>query len=466
MPWIEYGLYRFKDVLTAPSKVLTYGGAAGVEFECYGYCTNAKGDIGLSKGVFYKIIVNPFDEINGKSALTVSYSDTDKYMSIFAYKNYVYETFATAYSFKAYIANDDTNTWETSRDVFFGVIEGTDFGESVTVEDPIPWKTIFVKQRLYLDDAHVNWFHENTERIDATIKRGYYRFKDVINIPYDPRYIGMNANFEHYRKETVMQEDGSYRLEGDTRFWIGFSVDEDTVKVLFEHQTVYNNGWCDGDLHTWSEVVVDILHDTSVTPDFYKAFIANTIPVIADITHLNKNGISLDTIAMMAAGQRATIKCEGKKMRSDLYVSIYDSKPLLQEKTATMNGEIIPDDGFDGLSKVTVAVGNTPVLQEKIVNKNGTYTADQGFDALRSVTVNVPAPLMQEKTMTENGNVLPDEGYDGLSKVTVNVAPILQEKTVYENGWVYSDMGYDGLSAVNVEVPMPRYYGGEVEVLS
>lgn len=31
-------------------------------------------------------------------------------------------------------------------------------------------------------------------------------------------------------------------------------------------------------------------------------------------------------------------------------------EPILQEKTATENGEIVPDEGYDGLSKVNVMV--------------------------------------------------------------------------------------------------------------
>nr|DAI72195.1 MAG TPA: hypothetical protein [Bacteriophage sp.] len=131
---------------------------------------------------------------------------------------------------------------------------------------------------------------------------------------------------------------------------------------------------------------------------------SNATKIVADseamqISMVSPNGVRLET--------------EAKYCDRDIEVI-----PTLQEKTAVDNGEVTPDNGFVGLSKVTVEVA--PKLQEKTVTENGDVTPDDGYAGLSKVSVNV-TPELQEKTATENGEVTPDDGYDGLSKVIVNV---------------------------------------------
>lgn len=133
---------------------------------------------------------------------------------------------------------------------------------------------------------------------------------------------------------------------------------------------------------------------------------------------------------------------------------VVNVQPALQEKSATPTEAqqvVVPEEGFYGLSKVTVAkIPDNYVIPtgEVEITANGTHDVS----GKASATVNVQ-PKLQEKIATANGEVTPDAAYEGLSKVTVNVQPKLQEKSVTANGEVTPDSGFQGLSKVTVNVP-------------
>lgn len=62
-------------------------------------------------------------------------------------------------------------------------------------------------------------------------------------------------------------------------------------------------------------------------------------------------------IKSLEAGKTGTVRCKGKKMKTDLVVKAANiAAAKLQEKTLTANGVYPPDSGYDGFSKVTVNV--------------------------------------------------------------------------------------------------------------
>ena len=106
----------------------------------------------------------------------------------------------------------------------------------------------------------------------------------------------------------------------------------------------------------------------------------------------------------------------------------------LQDKSVsiTENGEldVKPDEGFDGLSNVTIETNVQPSLQDKSVsitenNSTTTVNADDDYYGLKSVNVNVNIPITDamDVSYTENGiyEITPDPGDEGIKKINVSV---------------------------------------------
>ena len=119
---------------------------------------------------------------------------------------------------------------------------------------------------------------------------------------------------------------------------------------------------------------------------------STTIPNIPDNCYYDGTAIPTNTVQSMSPEPEPTI--------------------TLQEKTIpiTENGQsiITPDDGYDGLSQVTVNTlvpSHTAVLQSKsqtiTSNTTTTITPDQGYDGLSSVSVTTQVPQQSTPVATK-----------------------------------------------------------------
>lgn len=191
--------------------------------------------------------------------------------------------------------------------------------------------------------------------------------------------------------------------------------------------------------------------------------------------------LSVTYVIPCANSRGITLKTEGKRCHRRVKVI-----PKLQEKSVTENGDVVPDSGYAGISKISVAVP-TPETQEKTATPSTTQqeiTPDDGKvlskvtvgaiqTETKSVTpgataqdvtptsgkyltkVSVGAVQTETKSVTANGTYTPTSG-KFFAKVTVNVptpSPTLQAKTVKPTTAqqdVTPDTGYDGMSKVTV----------------
>ena len=146
-----------------------------------------------------------------------------------------------------------------------------------------------------------------------------------------------------------------------------------------------------------------------------------------------------------------------------------DIKLQTKEVTITENGSktVVPDENFDGFTKVNITTNVNPDLEDKSVQitENGeyNYNASAPYYGIGNfnVKVNVEIPVESSKTVNpsfvEDVTVLPSEGFDAMSSVIVKKAEAnLEDKNVEitENGdYNYTTSApYNGIGNVNVKV--------------
>lgn len=185
----------------------------------------------------------------------------------------------------------------------------------------------------------------------------------------------------------------------------------------------------------------------------YESVLVNVPPTLEDKT-ITANGTYTPSVGFDGFGT--------------VDVKITDAPAVLQEKKvypSSFDQSVVPDEGFDGLSKVTMGAMK---LQSVTVDSNGEVIPDHGYDGLASVTVNVKSETKQQsKSMTfkENGDteIVPDSGFTGLSsvKIKVDVEGVgeLQTKVIQDNGEYKPDKGFNAFELVKVEVPQSVYTG-------
>ena len=92
------------------------------------------------------------------------------------------------------------------------------------------------------------------------------------------------------------------------------------------------------------------------------------------------------TVEALNVSQNGTTTAPEGKAYSPVNVNV---QPPLQQKSVNVNGDVTPDEGYYGLSKVVVDVSGDIDIETLTVTENGTVTAPAG-KAYGTVIVNVP----------------------------------------------------------------------------
>lgn len=130
-------------------------------------------------------------------------------------------------------------------------------------------------------------------------------------------------------------------------------------------------------------------------------------------------GIPLETSVVTIVEKGAKVNYV---LQNGAYIVGGDVAPVVGTLEATENKTYLAkDENLDGYNQVVVNV--QPKLQEKSATANGAVTPDSGFQGLSKVTVNVPATPTEEKTvelaLADGNQVLTPTAGKNFSKVTI-----------------------------------------------
>ena len=190
--------------------------------------------------------------------------------------------------------------------------------------------------------------------------------------------------------------------------------------------------------HSGTGKIQLIKESVSITPTKASQSISPTTgKVIGDITvdPIPSNYIDTSDATAIASNiaKGKTAYVNGNKITGTHSCDVYT--PNMQSKTITptkSSQSVVPDSGYDGLSKVTVnaipsnyiSTTDANATASDIIKGKTAYVNGNKITGTHSC--DVYTPNMQSKTITptkSSQSVVPDSGYDGLSKVTVNSIP-------------------------------------------
>lgn len=314
-----------------------------------------------------------------------------------------------------------------------------------------------------------------SEQNKSPIEGKYFSQVSVGPIPND--YIIPN-----FQTKTVAPDTTQQTIEHDEGYNGLSSVVVDAIQTetlnVTPTESVQEKMPNDG--HYFSHVTVEAIPSQYIIPTGTKIITDNKYGI--DVTNFAKVDVSVSIPEVVAEELTVTPSRETQEFTptdADYYSKVTVEaippdyiQPVLQEKTVTINGDVTPDEGFDGLSKVTVNVAQNDVfLQQKevTITENGeTFVEpDVNYDGLSKVKVNVNVPIPEgyikpsgSVTVTTNGT----HDVTDKTEVVVNVQPNLQEKTFTTNGTFTPDAGYNGFSKVTVAHAVD-YYDGSYEVI-